>query len=361
MYDDIRVIPAEDGGNPRNSWDIEKREDHFYIFPFSEDGDGNYKFHMNAKIENDSKLNSKVNVVVNWGDTIYTADRKYLLVCKNDDEWECFDTISDGPCEKAEIIVPPGVSYLSLHPRYEHGRLDRLIKKLDKDIFNVKVIGKTRMRRDVYAIEAGNKEMRPIAFYARVHPYETIGSYFTEGMMKWLSGNTEETKMFLQTHHVVLVPMPNPDGVADGTHKLTHGGLNFSGNFRDSQEPEAIALRDYLGKMNPSLVFDLHSWNNRRDNMVTNDPVRGRVIYEELLKETGLFNIPLEILYRHYPMSGFKHSCAYFADVLRTTFINSSWPPMGRSAQNFYDMGVALLKATAKGDLAAGNENNEIM
>jgi hypothetical protein len=355
MNRQIKVIPAADGGNPRNAHDIIKREDDFYIFPFSEDGDANYKFHMNVQVQNDSNETIPVKFTVNWGDEKYQVDRKYLLLCTDDDNWQSFDTEIHGPLAVATVDVPPGISYLSLHPRYEHARLSRLAASLPRDIFHVEVIGTTRMRRDILGIEAGSANIPPVAFYARVHPYETIGSYFIEGMLKWLAGGSAEAKEFIANNHVVFVPMPNVDGVADGTNKLTHGGLNFSVNFRDSVEPEAIALKNYFSAKKPSVVFDLHSWNNPRDNMVTNDPVRGRVVYEAVQKAEKLFTIPVEILYRHYPDAGANHSCAYFTDIVGSTFINSSWPHVGRSSADLYAMGVLLLKAIAEGDRIARN------
>ena len=361
MYNNIKVIPVTDGGNPRSLYDIKQREDDFYIFPFSEDGDPNYKFHMNVKVENNSKETIQVKFTINWGDTHYQGDRKYLLLCTDEDNWQSFDAKIDGPLATVTVNVPPGTSYLTLHPRYEHARLGRLVSMLPKDTFNIDVIGITRMRRDILGIEVGNLNKRPIAFYARVHPYETIGSYFIEGMLKWLASGSTEASEFITNNHVIFVPMSNVDGVADGTNKLTHGGLNFSTNFRDSWEPEAIALKEYFTVKNPTVVFDLHSWNNPRDNMVTNDAVRGRVIYNAIHKAEKLFKIPVEIVYRHYPNAGVHHSCAYFADKIGVSFINSSWPHVGRNSSDLYAMGVLLLKATAESDRIANNTKSSNM
>ncbi len=349
----VSVLPEKDSGNPRNPHDIVRRENDFYIFPFSEDGDNNYKFHMNVKVVNESQKTIPTNFTVNWGDTMYQADRDYLLLCTDDDNWRSFVAKIDGPLSMAEVDVPPGISYLTLHPRYEHARVNRLVGTLPKDIFDVEVIGTTRMMRDILAIEVGNKDLQPIAFYSRVHPYETIGSYFIEGMLNWLKGLDSEVTKFIANNHIIFIPMPNVDGVADGTNKLTHGGLNFSYNFKNSVEPEAIALKEYFFKKKPAVIFDLHGWNNPRDNMVTNDTIRGRIIYAAILKEEKLFNIPVEILYRGNPSSGAQHSCGYFADTLGISFINSSWVHVGRNSENLYSMGVFLLKAIAEADYNA--------
>ena len=347
MNNCIKVVPAIDGGNPRNDYDIIQRENDFYIFPFSEDGDNNYKFHMNVQLENSSKETIPTNFTVDWGDEEYQLDRTHLLICTDDDNWQYIDVIIDGTKIVGTGNVPPGISYLTFHPRYEYGRLLKLASLLPKDIFNVEVIGTTRKRRDILAIEVGDSSRKPLAFYCRVHPYETVGSYFIEGMLRWLASGNSEAKDLITQNHIIFVPMPNTDGVADGTNKLTHGGLNFSSNFRTSIEPEALALKNYFARKAPSVLFDIHAWNNRRDNLVTNDSKRGKLVYGIILEEETLFYKPTEIFYRPHPMGVYGHSCAYFADTLGASYFNTSWNHVGRSSSELYAMGVVILKATA--------------
>ena len=276
----VNVLPVVDGGNPRNAHDIIQRADDFYIFPFSEDGDPNYKFHMCVQLKNRTAKSVPTKFTVDWGDEVYQMDRTHLLICKDDDHWDYIDVKIEGTKVVGTGNVPPGTSYLSFHPRYAHERLIRLVNTLPKNIFTVETIGVTRLQRSILAIEVGNKSKKPIAFYARVHPYETIGSYFIEGMLKWLAGGSDEAKSFIAKHHVIFVPMPNIDGVADGTNKLTHGGLDFSTNFTPSIEPEALALKNYFSKKQPTTIFDLHGWNNRRDNLNTNDSIIGKQVID---------------------------------------------------------------------------------
>ena len=344
----VNVLPVVDGGNPRNAHDIIRREDDFYIFPFSEDGDPNYKFHLCVQLENRATNAVPAKFTVDWGDEVYQQDRTHLLICTDDDHWEYIDVKIDGTKIVGTGNVPPGITYLTFHPRYSHHRLVKLADGLPKDIFSVETIGVTRQRRDIISIEVGNRSKKPIAFYARVHPYETVGSYFVEGMLKWLAAGSVEAKAFITKHHIIFVPMPNVDGVADGTNKLTHGGLNFSVNFRPSVEPEAVALKNYFSKKMPATIFDLHGWNNRRDNLVTNDNIMGKKIVDAILSDKKLFYKPLEYLHHHpYAWDAPNHSCSYFAEKLNVKFFNSSWNHVGRTSSELYAMGVSLLKATA--------------
>ena len=340
----VKVTPVLDGGNPRNGYDIIRRADDFYIFPFSEDGDQNYHFHMNVQIDNASGETVPVRFTVNWGDEEYQKGREYLLICENDHRWNYIDVDINGTETTGIGDAPPGVSYLALHPRYAHERFIRLIGGLGGK-YCVKTIGTTRKRRDITALEIGNKHRRPVIFYGRVHPYETIASYMMEGMVKWLDEQNEEVDGILNDNYIIFVPMPNPDGVADGTNKLTHGGLDFSGNFAVSSEPEAEALKKYFTDIKPGIIFDVHGWNNTCDNIQSNDATLGRFVYKTILDEERLFFRPVEMNYRSALRGAPNHSCLYFAKTLGCSFFNSSWNHVGRTAGDMYEMGVALLKA----------------
>ena len=343
----IRVVPAADGGNPRMEHDITRRENDFYIFPFSEDGDQNYHFHLMVQVENDADEILPVRFTVNWGDEEYQSDRDYFLLCTGDHSWTRIPARVEGPESAGTASVPPGVSHLTFHPRYALERFERLVERLPAGVFHVEKIGETRMRRDILALEAGNRSKKPIAFDSRVHPYESISSYMLEGMIEWLGGGGEEAGKLLAEHFVLFIPMPNPDGVADGMNKLTHGGLNFEGNFRQSLEPEALAMKKYLLERAPSVLYDIHGWCNPRDNIWTNDSRIGKEVYRAILADEELFCKPVEILYRTYPWGTANHSCAYFSEKLGCSFLCSSFDHRGRTSKEIYAMGVALLKATA--------------
>ena len=339
----LKVVPVMDGGNPRNDYEIVQNGAEFTIYPFSEDGDMNYKFHMCVQLENNADTPQTAAFVVDWGDEEYIAYRDYLILCTGDHEWTYLYNIKvNGSRVSGSAVVPPGVSHLCLHPRYEHGRLVRLVEKLP---FIAKSIGKTRKNRDIIAIEAGDPVKRTIAFYARVHPYETIGSYFIEGMLNWLAEGGSEAKELLVNNHLVFVPMPNTDGVIDGTQKYTLGGLNFSANFRQSREPEAMALKNYFAGKKPALVFDIHAWNNHWDNITSNDGQIGKTLYNAVLAENKLFTNPVELQYNATAWGNQNHSCSYFASELGAVYINSSWYHRGKTALELYEMGVILLKA----------------
>ena len=344
----IIAAPAADGGNPRSEHDIVAGQNGIYIFPFSEDGDNNYKFHMNIRLENTSGTPVPVRFTVEWGDEEYQSGRGHLLICTDNDHWQYIDAEIEGTRVIGTGAVPPGVSFLSFHPRYEYGRMLRLAESLPEKRFNVKVIGQSRMRRDIIAIETGSEGLKPLTVYGRVHPYETVASYLMEGMLKWLAESGGDADGFLSGHRLIFVPMPNPDGVADGTNKRTHGGLDFSTNFKHSVEPEAMALKEYFSLVKPRVLLDLHGWNNGWDNINVSHGDMYRQVAARLLPDEDLFYKPMDITYKPRPMYGGHHSCGYFAETLGLSYLNSSWNHVGRTSAQLYAMGVKIMQAVAE-------------
>ncbi len=348
MLKNIQVLTIEDGGNPRTKHDIKREKKGFFIRPFSEDGDGNYRFRLNVKLVNSTSVSIPVLFNIEWGDTEHQDARKYVLLSKEDGLWEMFSTEIIGTKASVTINVPPGQSFLCMHPRYEYERYECFLKNLPKDLFRISNIGRTRHNRKIYGIQAGNESMRPLAILCRVHPYETIGSFFVEGMLRWLMSDCGEAKKFLIENHVVFVPMPNPDGVIEGTCKRTLGGLNFSTDGSITTEPEGIAVREYFLKKNPISIFDFHGWMYHYDNIVTNDPVRGKSLYLTLVKDEELFATPIELRFSKYPWVGKQNNLGgLLVDKVGAVYYNSSWSWYDRTADDLFNMGVRILRAYA--------------
>lgn len=346
MINNIRIIPIEDGGNPRTQFDIRKEEGEFLIHPFSEDDDGNYRFRLEVKIINDSGNKALVPIHIEWGDTEHQEHRNYVLLSKREDQWEKFDATINGKKAFSVVEVPPGESILSLHPCYSYGRLQKFVNSLPETCFHVDVIGKSRHKRDIYAIESGNKDLNPLAIMARVHPYETVGSYFVNGMIKWLMSKQLNIRDFLSKNRVIFIPMPNPDGVAEGNCKLTLGGFNFEEGYGDTSEPEGVAVQDYFYRIKPKAIFELHGWMYDFDYFSTSDIERGKQLYQSLTENSILFGKGIEIKYRT-GLGRRKNLNKIIADNLGIVYFNTSWSCNGRSAQDLYDMGAFMLKAYA--------------
>jgi len=347
--DKIEIRIVKDGGNPRSESDIAITSDGIYVRPFSEDGDGNYKFHFCVELLNHSDTDIETTVTIEWGETRYQSYRNYVLLTTEEDVWNRYDADIDGSLSIAKITVPRGRSFLGLLPAYPFNRLTSLLTKIgDKPNIHVSAIGKSRYNHPIFAVQAGNPNKRPLAVITRVHPYETQGSFFIEGMLQWLSGELTNGKYnisdFLNNHNVVILPMLNPDGVIFGMQKRTHGGLNISEDCTVTPEPEAVAIRTYLRNLNPVAILDLHGWMNSRDNFVTNDDEKGQLLYDTFMSDKALFKYNIQKVIRDTPEVGGEYNIGgYLKDQCGSVFFNSSWCGFHRDINDFYNIGIVYL------------------
>jgi hypothetical protein len=350
MFKGINIVPIEDGGNPRTEFEITKNRDGFFVHPFSEDDDSNYRFRLKVKVVNDLVETVQVPVNIQWGDIEEQDCRTSLYLSQKEDQWEVISGNIDGSIFRVILDIPPGESILSSHPSYGFERFKQLAGSLRKDRFSIKVIGKSRRNRDIVIIEAGNRDLRPISVMPRVHPYETIGSYIVDGMIKWINSDKNDVEDFLSNNHVIFIPMPNPDGVAEGTCKRTLGGYDFMPK-RDglgTTEPEPASIRDFFYDVKPIALLELHGWMiHDYDLIKTFDTQRGKELYAIFLENKRLFNKSIEVMYRP-STGGLKSILTCIAEKINMAhfLIDSSWD--GRNAQDTYDMGVYMLKALTK-------------
>ena len=331
----LMVRIYEDSGNPRLESDIIRTPTGFCVRALK-----SYSV-MNVELVNPTDAPIETEIEIECGSAYLNELRNYLFLQSEDDTITFLDAPPRGTRQCARFAVPPGKHCICFNQRYETSRLTRLLDSLDKERFNIKVIGQSRMGRDMYGIEAGNPSVRPMTIVTRIHPYETPGSFIVEGMLNWLNG--AEGEAFLREHRLGIVPMANPDGVALGHSYITCGGLNLSADVRVTNEPEAVALREFFLSMNPYLTIDFHGWMHRADdNITTNSRARGKALYEAMIPYTRA----IELQFAEYPLSGGQNNIGgIMIDKCGADFFNCSWAPHNRTIPQLHEIGVAFLKA----------------
>lgn len=336
----IKVLP--DGGNPQNPGDIWLIDGVWHIRPFSEDDDGNYKFRMDVVVENDSQSDICVKFKILWGDSEHIENRKHYFLGSGDD-WKRFDAVVEGTTCILDTVIPPGSSYLCLHPVYNLERFNGFLHSLPTSIYRIIKIAKSRENRDIFAIEAGDKDLKPIVVLSRVHPYETIGSFMLEGMVNCLSKNRSA---YLSGHRFIFIPMPNPDGVFNGLCKRTKGGLNFEAGFSpETAEPEGTGIMNYLLKEKPELIIDLHGWMHEHDIFLTNDKGKIRDLHMSLVERKDLFPKGMGIMYGEYPIfGGRKNFDAIIAHLSEGIYLDTSFGWYERDTGKVKYLGSIILE-----------------
>lgn len=111
----------------------------------------------------------------------------------------------------------------------------------------------------------GGKKKPLIVIAARLHPGESNSSYAMEGLMSYLTENTNEASQLLKKFSWLLLPMINPDGVVCGYYRPQLYGYDINRVWKSPdrvKQPVAYAvvqLLDELTKTRPLMfLLDFH-------------------------------------------------------------------------------------------------------
>ncbi|KAI8845719.1 hypothetical protein BJ741DRAFT_585627 [Chytriomyces cf. hyalinus JEL632] len=115
---------------------------------------------------------------------------------------------------------------------------------------------------------------RGIVLSARVHPGETNASWMMRGLMRFLTGPSEEAYLLREQFVIKLVPMINPDGVIVGNYRCNLSGYDLNRQWTNTNSsrassviPEICAMHTLLERSTlsrPVLLYcDLHGHNRK--------------------------------------------------------------------------------------------------
>lgn len=131
------------------------------------------------------------------------------------------------------------VAEIATYYPHKLSELDAIMAKYKtNNNFKAYSIGKSIEGRDIYIIEVTNfkaaeSQKTGVCMVSRQHPAETGGSLLIEGMINYLLEPANAD--LLNKYHYIMVPMSNPDGIADG-HTRTNSqeaGCTGTNNFCD--------------------------------------------------------------------------------------------------------------------------------
>jgi len=282
----ISITGNFDGGNPKDPERIHRRAPNaFTVEPYSEDGDPNYKFRLEIRVYNSSSYNEKLKLMVDWQEIAYQRFRDYVYT-KHESEidWHYRSGITKGSLSFFDIDILPGETYISMHPKYGYENYLRLTQSMPTNgSISKQMIGKTPEGREFWLIRIGStgdnepKSKKRILLVARIHPYETAGSYCIEGIIDYFT-NINSPLTFhhspLTFHHsqftihnspftIYLIPMANPDGVYNGLCKKTGAdGIDLSKQV-DESDPTCRLLKRAIDTVRPHIYCEIHNWMHK--------------------------------------------------------------------------------------------------
>jgi len=214
-----------DGGNPKSFDNIKKTGNNsFTIIPYSEDKDPNFKFKLDIKITNRSSSIQDINLTIDWQDQTFNHFRNHIYAKhENALDWKYLPLNVKNTFAAGQIKLDPGTTYICLQPKYNYANYIKFVNKISETrLINKKIIGKTLGNRDLWLIKLASKRKlsaKRIMLVARIHPYETAGSFCVEGIVNTVINQQNDDKSL--NADIYILPMANPDGVFEGLCKLT--------------------------------------------------------------------------------------------------------------------------------------------
>jgi hypothetical protein len=340
----IVVEPCEDGGNPQDPAAIQHLGGGSYrVFPFSEDGDANYKFALHVRARNTGISPASLALEVDWADQRYTPNRRFGHVRRGTD-WEFLPGRVEGSVLRLHWDVPPGESHIGLSPAYGWADYRAFAATLAPTVFRRELLGTSERGRAIEGFHVGSGPRR-LLVTARCHPYETAASFGAEGLLQWLAGRGDEQERLLRAASVTVVPMPNPDGVFLGLCKRTAvGGTDLSHDIVGSDDAAARALMGLLDRLRPDAFLDLHGWmHDDEDGLFYYAETLGERFRRAAAGERALADGRWKGMLARPDGSPLRY-CVQRFDTLALE-VSCRWP--GRSVDRMRDIGSAVLRAFA--------------
>ena len=278
----IEILTGFDGSCPHFKHGVKQdRQRRFTLYPgyrkrkgISEEAPGRGS-RFSTRIMNHAGRPRKATITVDWTTDDRTKNHDIGFVRHDDEpEWRMIAGIRSGAGVKYRLTLRPGLTYLGLYPQYNYTQCAEFVGSLAQKGADVRVIGKSREKRDMWLIRftSPNRKARNFFFQARDHAYETAGSYGVEGVVDFLLSDDPVAHYIRSKFSVHIVPMTNPDGVYNGMSRLTwEKGADMN---RVHTVPDAAhdTLIKAIDAVRPFVHMNVHNWTGRHnDGLLCND------------------------------------------------------------------------------------------
>lgn len=117
-------------------------------------------------------------------------------------------------------------------------------------------IGKSFLGNEIYSLKIGSGKKKILA-WSQMHGNESTGTRAMFDVWEFLHSENPWVKRVLQEISFHFIPMLNPDGSTLYTRRNACG-IDLNRDFNQEASPEIRILKDYVKKINPDFLFNLH-------------------------------------------------------------------------------------------------------
>jgi hypothetical protein len=199
------------------------------------------------------------------------GDIKQVVISQDGKNWTPVPTDSPEPGRvRVTLEMPADALFVARAEPYRLSDLNRFIDEIKANpLVKISIIGKTVQGRDLEVIRVGRDSAPNRVFLrARAHPWEPVGNWVVEGLVRRLLKGDAEAEKCLASYSVCILPMANKDGVERGGTRFNLGGKDLNRQWDKPADPqfapENAALERWLeteiqAGRRPSLALDLHN------------------------------------------------------------------------------------------------------
>lgn len=151
----------------------------------------------------------------------------------------------------------------------------------DKVALQEEVIGRSVQGRPLRMLRFGNAAAKHVVLViGRQHPPETTGAMALMKFVDRMAAATPDAERFRSRTLVLVVPLMNPDGVADGNWRGNADGKDINRDWGAFSEPETRAVHDAMSReidaagRKLAFAIDFHSTWSDVFYTVKDDPAR---------------------------------------------------------------------------------------
>lgn len=115
------------------------------------------------------------------------------------------------------------------------------------------------------------RKKKGVVISARAHPGETVGSWVMQGVLEFLTEETEEAHSLRERYVFKVLPMLNPDGVINGNYRCSLSGADLNRRWKQpvpSLHPVVHnfkrLIKTMAGHYTMDLICDLHGHSRKK-------------------------------------------------------------------------------------------------
>ena len=219
-----------------------------------------------------------------------------------------FVVAADSLSATMTIDVDTDTLYVAAQEIIDSNDMREWTEGLSSDKVSRKVIGKSRLGRDLLSMDITNGDVAGkdiVLVLSRQHPPEVTGNLAMMHFLEEIITDSELSNKFLDQYRVIVYPMLNPDGVDLGHWRHNEGGIDLNRDWAYYRQPEVRQVcEDVIARVNASggdvkLGLDFHStWEDIY--YIFDDTVQSKIqgfsrewianIFERLPEDKGIIS-----------------------------------------------------------------------